>query len=71
MASLEEDAKNRDTNSIMLSSNRGTKTAQVSLFDVQQSKIEEEIKALNVDTLTPLQALTILSELNKRLNENN
>ncbi|MBO7151663.1 MAG: DNA mismatch repair protein MutS [Clostridia bacterium] len=71
MASLEEDAKNRDTNSIMLSSNRGTKTAQVSLFDVQQSKIEEEIKALNVDTLTPLQVLTILSELNKRLNENN
>ncbi|MBO5982349.1 MAG: DNA mismatch repair protein MutS, partial [Clostridia bacterium] len=61
MASLEEDAKNRDTNSIMLSSNRGTKTAQVSLFDVQQSKIEEEIKALNVDTLTPLQALTIMS----------
>ena len=71
MASLEEEAKNRDTNSIMLSSNRGTKTAQVSLFDVQQSKIEEEIKALNVDTLTPLQALTILTDLNKRLNENN
>ena len=71
MASLEEEAKNRDTNSIMLSSTKSTKTEQVSLFDVQQSKIEEEIKELNVDTLTPLQALTILTDINKRLNGNN
>ena len=70
MSSLEEDAKNRDTNSIMLSSTKSTKTAQVSLFDVQTSKVEEEIKALNVDTLTPLQALTILTDINKRLNQN-
>ena len=70
MASLEEDAKNRDTNSIMLSSTKTTKTEQVSLFDVHESKIEEEIKALNVDTLTPLQALTILTDINKRLNGN-
>ena len=70
MSSLEEDAKNRDTNSIMLSSTKGTKTAQVSLFDVQESKVETEIKALNVDTLTPLQALTILTDINKRLNGN-
>ena len=70
MASLEEDAKNRDTNSVMLSSTKSTKTAQVSLFDTPSSKIEEEIKALNVDSLTPLQALTILADINKRLNGN-
>ena len=68
MSSLEEDAKHRDTNSIMLSSTKTTKTEQVSLFDVRESKIEEEIKSLNVDTLTPLQALTILTDINKRLN---
>jgi hypothetical protein len=56
--------------SMMLSSTKGTKTAQVSLFDVQESKVETEIKALNVDTLTPLQALTILTDINKRLNGN-
>lgn len=70
MASLEEDAKNRDTNQVMLSSTKANKTAQVSLFDAPSSKIEEEIKSLNVDTLTPLQALTILTDINKRLNGN-
>ena len=69
MASLEDDARNRDTNSIMLSSTKKTKTEQVSLFDIPKSKVEEEIKALNVDTLTPLQALTILTDINKRLNQ--
>ncbi len=70
MASLEEDAKNRDTNEVLLSSTKSSKTAQVSLFDTPTSKIEEEIKSLNVDALTPLQALTILSDINKRLNGN-
>ncbi len=70
MASLEEDARNRDTNEVLLSSTKSSKTAQVSLFDAPSSKIEEEIKSLNVDALTPLQALTILSDINKRLNGN-
>jgi DNA mismatch repair ATPase MutS len=70
MASLEDEARNRDTNQVMLSSTKATKTAQVSLFDAPTSKIEDEIKSLNVDTLTPLQALTILTDINKRLNGN-
>ncbi len=69
MASLEEESKNRDTNEVLLSSAKSTKTAQVSLFDVQKSEIEEEIRALNVDQLTPLQALTILSDMKKKLEE--
>lgn len=69
MQSLEEDAKNRDTNSVMLSSMKKTKTEQVSLFDAPVSKIEEEIKALNIDALSPLQAFTILADLHSRLNE--
>ncbi len=69
MASLEEESQRRDTNEVLLSSAKSSKTEQVSLFDVQKSEIEEEIRALNVDQLTPLQALTILSDMKKKLEE--
>ena len=45
------------------------KTEQVSLFDNHSSKIEEQIKATDVNNLTPMQALTILSDLKKQLEE--
>ena len=69
MKSLEEDAKNRDTNEMLLASAKKNKTEQVSLFDNHASKIEEQIKATDVDNLTPMQALTILADLKKQLTE--
>lgn len=67
MHSLEEDSKNRDTNEMLLSSAKKNITAQVSLFDSGESKIERQIRDTDVDNLTPLQALTILSDLKKQL----
>lgn len=67
MHSLEEDSKNRDTNEMLLSSAKKNVTAQVSLFDSGESKIERQISDTDVDNLTPLQALTILSDLKKQL----
>ncbi len=69
MHSLEEDSKNRDTNEMLLSSAKKNVTAQVSLFDTQSSKIEQQIRDLDVDNLTPLQALTVLCDLKKQLDE--
>ena len=69
MKSLEEDSKNRDTNEMLLASAKKNKTEQVSLFDNKSSKIEEQIRATDVDNLTPMQALTILSDLKKQLEE--
>ncbi len=69
MHSLEEDSKNRDTNEMLLSSAKKNVTAQVSLFDTQSSKIEQQINDLDVDNLTPLQALTVLCDLKKQLDE--
>ena len=69
MKSLEEDAKNRDTNEMLLASAKKNKTELVSLFDNHSSKIEEQIKATDVNNLTPMQALTILSDLKKQLEQ--
>lgn len=69
MHSLEEDSKNRDTNEMLLSSAKKNVTSQVSLFDTQSSKIEQQIRDLDVDNLTPLQALTVLCDLKKQLEE--
>jgi len=67
MDSLEEDSKRRDTNEMLLSSAKDNLTAQIGLFDCAKSKIEEQIRNTEVDNLTPLQALTILSDLKKQL----
>ena len=69
MHSLEEDSKNRDTNEMLLSSAKKNLTAQVSLFDNEASKIEQQIKDIDVNNLTPLQALTVLCDLKKQLEE--
>ncbi len=67
MKSLEEDSRNRDTNEMLLASAKQNVTAQVSLFDGGVSKIEQQLLDTDVDNLTPLQALTILSDLKKQL----
>lgn len=68
MRSLEEDSKNRDTNEMLLSSAKRSVTAQVSLFEsASGSKIEAQLRDTDVDNLTPLQALTILSDLKRQL----
>ncbi len=67
MDSLEADSKRRDTNEMLLSSTKDNLTAQIGLFDCAKSKIEEQIRNTEVDNLTPLQALTILSDLKKQL----
>lgn len=69
MRSLEEDSKNRDTNEMLLSSAKKNVTTQVSFFDAGESKIEKQIRDTDVNNLTPLQALTILSDLKKQLEE--
>ncbi len=69
MHSLEEDAKNRDTNEMLLNSAKKNVTAQVSLFDTAASKIEQQIKDIDINNLTPLQALTVLCDLKKQLEE--
>ncbi len=69
MHSLEEDSKNRDTNEMLLSSAKKNVTAQVSFFDAGESAIEKQIRDTDVNNLTPLQALTILSDLKKQLED--
>lgn len=69
MRSLEEDSKNRDTNEMLLSSAKKNVTAQVSFFDAGESSIEKQIRDTDVNNLTPLQALTILSDLKKQLED--
>lgn len=54
---------------MLLSSAKKNVTAQVSFFDSGDSKIEKQIRDTDVNNLTPLQALTILSDLKKQLEE--
>lgn len=69
MHTLEADSKRRDTNEMLLSSASDNLTEQIGLFDVKNSKIEQQIKDTDVNNLTPLQALTILTDLKKQLEE--
>jgi DNA mismatch repair protein MutS len=39
---------------------------QLALFDVQLDPMVEELKAMDLDTLTPLEALNRLAELQRR-----
>lgn len=45
----------------------GLQNVQMTLFDAAPSEVEEEIKRLDLDALTPVQALVKLEELKKRL----
>lgn len=67
MNELERQAKDRDSNRILMASRSETKSVQTSLFDKEESEVEKELKDIDVDNLTPLQALTVLSDLKKKL----
>ncbi|MCM1305755.1 MAG: DNA mismatch repair protein MutS [Bacteroides sp.] len=67
MHGLEADSKRRDTNGMLLSSAKDNVTEQIGLFDTRESKIERQIRDTDVNNLTPLQALTILTDLKKQL----
>ncbi|MEG1529263.1 MAG: DNA mismatch repair protein MutS, partial [Clostridia bacterium] len=70
MTSLENDSKNRDSNEMLIASAQDrVATAQVSLFDRSDSKIEKLLMDTDVNNLTPMQALTILSDLKKMVNK--
>ena len=45
----------------------GLEGVQMTLFDSAPSQVEEEIKRLDLDSLTPVQALVMLEELKKKL----
>ncbi len=69
MSGLESESKNRDTNSLLLASAKQNVTEQVSLFETGASKIEAQLREIDADNLTPLQALTILTDLKKQLED--
>ncbi len=69
MTELERQARDRDANRIIMASAEQTKAVQVSFFDEKESEIEKEIKELNIDTLAPVQALTVLNDLKKKLTD--
>jgi DNA mismatch repair protein MutS len=45
----------------------GLQNVQMTLFDAAPSAVEEELKRLDLDTITPVEALVKLEELKKRL----
>ena len=45
----------------------GLQNVQMTLFDAPESEVEKELKKLDLESLTPLEALTKLDELKKRL----
>ncbi len=67
MLTLERESKSRDTNGMLLASSEQSVTEQVSLFQNSNDKIIEQLKDLSVDNLTPMQALTVLSDIKKQL----
>ena len=67
MRELETQAKDRDSNRILMASSGNVRSVQTSLFDKEESEIEKELRDIDVDNLTPMQALTVLSDLKKKL----
>ena len=48
---------------------QGKDDQQISLFEVKDDKIRNEIKEIEINNLTPLEALNKLSELKKKVKE--
>lgn len=67
MSELEKQAEERDSNRMLIASRRPGNAVQTSLFDNEESEVEKELAAIDVDNLTPIAALTILSDLKKKL----
>ena len=67
MSELERRAADRDSNSMLLATSSGTRAVQqTSLFDREESEVEKELRDIDVENLTPLQALTVLNDLKKK-----
>ena len=67
MQELERRAADRDSNSILLASGADSRAVkQTSLFDREESEVEKELREIDVENLTPLQALTVLNDLKKK-----
>ena len=71
MKKLESESKDRDTNSLLISvSGKNSKTEQINLFDTpEQDKIRDILKDLDLNNITPLQALTILQDLKREVED--
>ena len=69
MAQLESESKERDTNSFLfMISGKDSKHEQTSLFDNPEAdKIRDILKDIDVNNITPVQALTILQDLKREL----
>ncbi len=65
---LEKQAQWRDSNSMLMAASDRLSSKQIGLFDVEESEVEKCIRDLNPDNLTPMQALAILVDLKKKLN---
>ena len=62
-----ESAEHEVTDHLAVERPAGAPTAQITLFTPLTQKIVERIRAADVDRLTPLEALNLLSELKKQL----
>ena len=71
MKKLEAESKDRDTNSLLISvAGKNSKTEQINLFDTpEQDKIRDIIKDIDVNNITPVQALTILQDLKREVED--
>jgi DNA mismatch repair protein MutS len=43
---------------------------QISLFEIKDDKLRNEISEIEINNLTPMEALTKLSDLKKRIQDN-
>jgi DNA mismatch repair protein MutS len=57
----------RDANEIMLKSLGAANSKQIGFFDETENEVEAAIKELDLDNMTPMQALAVLTDLKKRV----
>ena len=65
---LEKEAEWRDANSMLMAADKAP-AVQIGLFDREESAVEKELRGIDPDNLTPMQALAVLSDLRKKLEE--
>ncbi len=65
---LEKEAEWRDANSMLMAADKAP-AVQIGLFDREESTVEKELRGIDPDNLTPMQALAVLSDLRKKLEE--
>lgn len=65
---LEKEAEWRDANSMLMAADKAP-AVQIGLFDKEESPVEKELREIDPDNLTPIQALAVLADLKKKLGE--